>query len=268
MKTKFTIHHCFYLVGSLLALSLSRCHQESAQPGPSHSSKKEDAQRLLVATSSNFFNGIDKIEYDVDQKPTKIIGHGPGSAVNVSYAGNQVTYDFVKFGRTFARRIYDLENDIAKKSVFYSVDSTGAATQLVVTTYAYEAGKLHKETVETAREEDNYYCEYFYDDVKENVIAREIHALDGSLKEKRTYTYTSIPDKSVLFNLWTNNNADGTLFPRWSKYLIEKITIEYNGVVSNKAFTYELDQDGYVVYGKSVSDHGPQKTTEWTYTWQ
>lgn len=268
MKTKFNGYHFVGLACLGLVLSLGACQNDQAQPEPQSSFRVSDTERLLVAASSSLWPGFEKIEYNADGKPEKIVTHGPGNAMNVIYEADKVTYDLTKFGKVYARRVYELENGVATRAVFYSVDSSGTAIEGAVTTYAYQEGKLHKETVTTTGQPGGFYCEYFYDKANENVVSREIHSLDGTLEEKRTYEYTAIPEKAVLVNQWTAANADGMLFPQRSKHLFKKMTVEYNGSVLHSTFSYELDQDGYVVKRKEVSDKGQHKEVEWTYHWQ
>lgn len=268
MKTKSITRHFIGLACIGLMFSVVGCRTDNAQPEPQSPPLRTVGEKLLIASSSNLLQGIEMIEYNADQKPEKIIVRGVGNVLHVVYEANKVTYDITKFGKVYARRVYELENGIAGRSIFYSVDSSGTATESTVTTYAYKAGKLYRETVTPIGQSGGFYCEYIYDSANENVATREIHDLDGKLQERRTYEYTNIADKSVLVNQWTAANVDGMLFPQRSKYLLDKMTVEYNGSVLHSTFSYELDQHGYVVKGREISDEGHHKEVEWTYHWQ
>lgn len=268
MKTNFTMYNLLAITCLALIFGLGGCNSDKAQPEPQSGNLRANGEKLLVAVTSTLSVGIEKIDYNAYRKPQRITLHGPGNVENVSYEANKVIYDRLKFGKVHSRTIYALENGLPVKSTFYAVDSSGTASEGAVTQYEYKAGKLFKEITTTTGQPGGFYYQYIYDNANENIAVKEVHDLDGTLQEKRTYEYTDIPEKAVIVNHWSPFYADGLLFPRRSKNLVEKMTVEYNGAVSHSTFSYELDQEGYLVKGKRVSDAGPEKVSEWTYKWE
>lgn len=217
--------------------------------------------RLLLESGLEF--GVTSVEYNAGKKPTKFEFVNISKSVEITYTANNVTYLTSEGGKLIEKKVYELENGVAKKLTDYIVDNNGNEQEQGVTTYTYKGGKLEKETY-TENGQVVAYGLYFYDNAKENVSSVEVY-YNGLLENKTTYEYTNIPDKSGSFNQW-NLSMQGLLFPKYSKYLIKKSTYEYNGSVDVSTFSYVLDQQGYVTSAKQAYSLGGEDN--WTNTWQ
>ncbi|MEO6284550.1 MAG: hypothetical protein ABIN80_08015 [Dyadobacter sp.] len=261
------MHNLLWFVCFLTLLFVNgACKKDEAQLGPEPIPVPMGDERLLKQSSLHF--GVDSIAYNADKMPERLLIAGPGDLVTMTYSGNIVTYRNLKFGKAFAKRVYEFENEVVKKSTFYAVGKEGKETESAANTYFYKDGKLIKDVYSaTDPSVQGFYIEYFYDSANENVSVKKVHDKAGNLLEKTTFEYSDILDKSGFINQWTSN-MDGTLFPRKSKYLKIKQVVEGNNSVQTSTFTYTLDAQGYVIKGKRVDDNGIQKETEWTNTWQ
>jgi hypothetical protein len=237
---------------------------EPAQPQPGPTPVVNE--RLLL--QSSLFHDVDSIGYNADKTPKSLKIKGPGNLITISYAPDKVTYAFLKFDKTMSKTVYELENGVAKKLTFYSVDKDGKEEELATKLYFYKEGRMIKEVYSAPDQStQGYYTEYFYDSSNENVSVMEMREMTGALIEKTTFEYSDILDKSSFINQWTTD-MDANLFPPKAKYLRSAQTVEFNKLKAKSTFIYELDAQGYVVKGKRIDDKSPQKETIWINVWQ
>jgi hypothetical protein len=235
-----------------LALLGGACTKEDTQPDPEP--VPAGNERLLIA--STFLPGIKAVEYNADKMP-KRYETDASEVVDITYTPDSVVYTF-KRKTLDGRRVYKLEKGIVTSSTGYTIDKKGDVTGSSTVTYFYKNGKVEKE-VGSVNGEIHGYVEYRYEN--ENLVEMTIFGNDGKPESKSTYEYTDIPDKSGPARIYE------TLFPKKSKYLVKKATSEdfLNHAKVVTTYAYELDEQGYVITGKEISEGSEYK---WTNTWQ
>lgn len=219
--------------------------------------------RLLLASS--FIYEMDNAQYNADKRPKSFTLVQLNKDVSVDYTANSATYTTKVNGQVSQIKVFELENNVAKKATEYTLDNNGNPTQTEVSLYSYKAGKLFQDHY---YENGNLmaYTEFIYDQNNENILEMRRYDANGVLQQKFAYTYTNLLDKSVLFNAW-DNKMEGTLFPKKSKYLIQSRKIEINGIIiDSSTFSYVVDGQGYVANAEATYDNGDKDT--WTNTWQ
>jgi hypothetical protein len=235
-----------------LALLGGACTKEDSQPepGPVPAGK----EKLLLATT--YHPSIKAIEYNPDKTP-KRYETDFSEVVDITYTPDSIVYAFDRKTHD-GRRVYKLEKGVVTSSTGYTIDEKGGVIGSNTITYFYKNGKLEKE-VGSQNGQIFGYVEYEYNN--ENLAELAIYGKDGKPESKSTYEYANIPDKSGPPRI-----AE-TLFPRKSKYLVKKATTEdfLNHAKSITTYVYELDEEGYVITGKEISEGSEYK---WTNTWQ
>jgi YD repeat-containing protein len=215
-------------------------------------------QKRLVKT--NMHGGEFLASYNADGSIKEFTIPVENIKTTFAYNGNVVTQTRFKDNIKLWEFIIVLANGKVFKSSNTSFDNQGNVNSSFTAQYFYNAsGQLEKEDYSTGLRH-----EYEYDANGNMKACRTYQGADYNYREEYEY-FLDKKEKWMSFNLM-NGLGWGAFHPPFSKNLRKRkvfIDMQTQQVTYDLSYTYELDQDGYVLKGKYVNQfNGTGK--EWT----
>jgi hypothetical protein len=247
------------------ALAFTSCKKESTTSPDNTNPPVPANERLLqsyVATNSTskYFT------YNSDKTPKSYtFGNGTGRA-EFAYLPNKVVKTVFANNVKYADHIYELVGGIASQMTTIAYDANGAVLDNYLIKYIYNSKKLLVKYEEFKNGVLIGWIERSYD-ANDNLVLSETKNANGVTTRTANYEYdTSLPDKSWSYGQF-DSNGTGTIFPRFAKHMIKKITVNQGATTSVLNFSYTTDAQGFVLTG-TVKDGSNVTQDSWTNTWQ
>lgn len=251
----------------LMSVAFSSCGKRELNPQINapinvevHSNAFVVSQFLSQTTMPRY--DITDIQYNADHSLKSYRTEGGTHTTNVTYAPDKVIYTTIFGGKKSSDIVYDLVNQQAVKKLETFYTSGGNVTDMILTDYIYQAGKVIKEYYRENNLPDGHLV-YYYDD--HNVTFQERYDADGNIVNKVSYEYyLKHTDKSSVFSQF-NFRMDAKLFPQKSLNLVQTKYLKKpakNPVATH--YTYLLNASGYPTSGTAS---GPDPYN-WTSIWQ
>ena len=251
----------------LMSIAIFSCAKKELNPqnnAPISVETHSNAFVVSQALSQTTMPGSDitDIQYNADHSLKSYRTEAGTYTTNVTYAPDKVIYTTIVGGKKSSDIVYDLVNQYAVKKLETFYTSSGNVTDMIVTDYIYQAGKVIKEYYRENNLPDGHLV-YYYDE--HNVTFQERYDADGNIVNKVSYEYyLKHADKSNIFSQF-NFKMDAKLFPQKSLNLVQTKYLKKpakNPVATQ--YTYILNASGYPVSGTAS---GPDPYN-WTSIWQ